>query len=286
MPVVDHNSKALFRRDGVIKLDAAITPELLNMLRLEFDAWVARSRQYSAPFGLMMDGRPRFDVEPGHCAERPALRRVASPTELSDAYLSVVRDSRIISAIAELIGSDLRFHHSKVNSKLPGAKTSVKWHQDFAYDPHSNDDLITVILLLNDVTEENGPPKVVPGSHKGPLRALWHAGVFTGAVGNEIAEQCEASSVSCIGQRGSAFLMHTRLAHASAENGSSSPRTLFIFNIGAADAVPLAPCAVPSIHQGMIVHGKEPNRVRCTPFELQTPEVPTGASFFTQQAGR
>lgn len=86
--------------------------------------------------------------------------------------------------------------------------------------------------------------------------------------------------------RGSAFLLHTRLAHASAVNRSDAARTLFIFNIGAADAVPLSPCAVPSVHQGMIVCGQEPHRIRCTPFEVKIPEIPTSASFFVQQAGQ
>lgn len=284
MTVFDAKSKDTFWHNGIIRLDAAVTPELLHVLRLEFDNWVAQSRQHSIPFGQMIDGRPRFDVEPGHCAKRPALRRVASPTELSEAYLSVVCASHLISAIAELVGPNLRFHHSKVNSKLPGTKTSVKWHQDFAFDPHSNDDLITAILLLDDVTEDNGPPKIAPGSHRGSLHSLWHNGAFTGAVCSETAKHWEAFAVPCTGQRGSAFLMHTRLAHASAENVSNAPRTLFIFNVGAADAVPLAPCAVPSIHQGKIVHGVEPNRIRCTPFELETPEIPNGASFFVQQA--
>lgn len=285
MPVVDDNSKASFWRDGVMQLEAAVEPELLDVLRAEFNGWVDRSRHHTVPFGRMLDGRPRFDVEPGHCPERPALRRVASPTELSDHYLSVVCGGRIIDATAELVGPDLRFHHSKINSKLPGTATSVKWHQDFAFDPHSNDDLITVILFLDDVTHDNGALKVAPGSHRGPLYTHWHEGVFTGTVSSEVATRLEESAMPCVGPRGLALLMHTRTAHASGTNTTTAARALYIFNVGAADAVPLAPCAVPSAHQGMLVHGEEPGWIRCTPFELQNPEIPAGASFFEQQAG-
>lgn len=112
----------------------------------------------------------------------------------------------------------------------------------------------------------------------------WYNAYLALGLHSETAKHWEAFAVPCTGQRGSAFLMHTRLAHASAENVSNALRTLFIFNVGAADALPLAPCAVPSIHQGKIVHGVEPNRIRCTPFELQAPEIPNGASFFVQQA--
>ena len=49
--------------------------------------------------------------------------------------------------------------------------------------------------------------------------------------------------------------------------------------------MPLAPSAVPSIHGGRIVRGREPSRIRSTAFDMEAPEIPSGASFFDQQAG-
>ena len=51
------------------------------------------------------------------------------------ARLVSVPVSLAIEAVADLMGPDLRFHHSKINSKLPGSATTVKWHQDFTFDP-------------------------------------------------------------------------------------------------------------------------------------------------------
>lgn len=286
MAILSDEQKSAFWRDGFLRVDDAITAQLGHELARDFSAWVEESRGHSGAYGQMLDGRPRFDVEPGHSAEHPALRRVASPTELSESYLSAITGGRATDAAAELLGPDLRFHHSKVNSKLPGAKTTVKWHQDFTFDPHSNDDLVTVILFIDDVTEQSGPPLVVPGSHQGDLHSLWHNGKFTGAVSEEVARECETRATPCTGPGGTAYLMHTRLSHASLENKSLAPRTLFIFNIGAADAVPLSPCAVPSRHQGMIIRGREPGKIRCTEYEMECPEIPQGASFFVQQAQR
>lgn len=48
----------------------------------------------------------------------------------------------VIDAAVSLLGDDVCFHHDRVNSKLPGVATTVKWHQDFTFDPHSNDDCI------------------------------------------------------------------------------------------------------------------------------------------------
>lgn len=272
-----------FRQNGFVVIDAALDTQALKPLRREFDAWVQESRAHSAPFGQMLDGRPRFDLEPGHCAERPGLRRIAAPEEISDHYLCLLKKGPLIDAVVSLIGKDVRFHHAKLNSKLPGAATTVKWHQDFTFDPHSNDDCITTMLFLDDVTSENGAPRMVPGSHIGPLYSLRQNGVFTGAIDDSIAQECEKHALECTGKAGSLCLMHTRTLHGSSANQSAFPRTLYIANLTSADAVPLSTNAVPSIRSGMIAHGQEPGKIRSIEYEMEMPEVPEGASFFNQQ---
>ena len=274
-----------FWENGVTLVKSAYSASDLEPLRLQHQRWIDESRQHEGPFGEMLDGRPRFDVEPGHARETPALRRVASPEEVSQAYLDILRGGAMIEAVADLLGANLRFHHAKLNSKLPGSGTVVKWHQDFTFDPHSNDDCITALLFLNDVTPDIGPLRVVPGSHRGPLYSLWHEGVFTGAVAAEVAAHCESEAIECLGPAGSLCLMHTRALHASSENLTPGPRTLYIATLTAADAIPLVPCAVPSSYSGSIVHGKDPGRIRSVAFTLENPEIPAGASFFDQQAG-
>lgn len=264
----------------------ALPPAQLRPLQEQFAAWVEISRAHTAPYGETIDHRARFDVEPGHCAARPALRRVSSPTEISPAYLRVMRDNRALCAITDLLGANIKFHHSKINSKLPGAATEVRFHQDFLYEPHSNHDLITALFFLDDVTDENGPLEIVPASHTGPLYSLWHDGVFTGAVDSRIAAEMSRKTVRLRGAAGAACLMHTRLLHRSAVNRSPHPRTLFIAVYSAEDALPLSPNPLPCAHAGEIVRGMRSNRVRCGSYEMEIPEVPKSASFFDQQARR
>ena len=273
-----------FWESGVVVVESAYSARDLEPLLQQHRRWIEESRHHDGPFGEMSDGRPRFDVEPGHCREKPALRRVASPEEISSAYLDILQDGPMLMAVADLLGEDLRFHHAKLNSKLPGSGTTVKWHQDFTFDPHSNDDCVTAMLFLDDITPDIGPARVVPGSHRGPLYSLWHEGIFTGAVSGEIAAQCEQKAVECLGPAGSLCLMHTRALHASSKNLTRRPRTLYIATLTAADAIPLAPCAVPSKYAGSVVHGRDPGRIRSVAFDMENPEIPSGASFFNQQA--
>ena len=94
----------------------------------------------------------------------------------------------------------------------------------------------------------------------------------------------EKTAVPCVGKAGDVCLKHSRVAHASNLNQTNQPRTLFIYNLIAADAIPLVPNAVPSKHAGMLVSGSEPGRIRTTSFNIEIPEVPKDASFFSQQA--
>ena len=273
-----------FHRDGFLYLQDIIPEQSLQELNAQFDQWVEESRQHDSPWGTTYDQRPRFDIEPGHSADSPALRRIASPVEISDAYLAFMRDNRALDAITDILGPDIRFENAKINSKQPGSATQVKYHQDFLFEPHTNDDMITVLFFLDDVTPQNGPLEIVPGTHKGPLFEHWHDGVFTGSVAETVVAEMKPQAQPCYGPAGSACLMHTRLLHGSAANLSDKPRTLFICEYTAADCHPLQSNHIPSKYMYEIVRGKPTNRVRCSSYEMIFPEVPTGASFFEQQA--
>lgn len=273
-----------FNQEGFLFLENAIPADKLLKMQIEFEQWKEESKSYSEPYGTTFDNRARFDVEPGHTADKPALRRIASPVEISETYLDVMRDSRALDAVVDLLGPNLKFENAKINAKQPGAGTQVKYHQDFLFEPHTNDDLITVLFFIDDVTEKNGPLEVVPGTHKGPLYEHWHNGVFTGAVSDSVAFEMKPKSIACYGPAGSACLMHARLLHGSASNLSDKPRTLFICEYMAEDSYPLQANHIPSKYMYEIVRGEFTGRVRCSDYEMIFPEVPKGASFFDQQA--
>ncbi len=281
---LDDEQVAAFRRDGYLTVPDAVTGDQLAALRADMDAWVDESRDHDGSWGETIDGRARFDVQPGHSAERPGLRRIQAPTEVSAVHHAVAVDSAMVDMVAALIGPDVRLHHTKVNAKQPGSSTEVRWHQDFPFTPHSNDSLVTALLMVDEVTDENGPLEVAPGSHLGPIHTLWHDGAFTGAVADDVAAGLAGDAVQCTGPAGSVCLMHTRLAHASAPNLSNRPRTLFICVYSAGDAHPCSPNPVPTVHQGLFVRGSDPGRVRVQPSEVDLPEYPKVASFFSQQA--
>lgn len=281
--VLTDDEIASYWNDGYVFVPNALSSVQLDALRTDFATWVDESRAHDAPYGETADGRARFDLQSSHSPDQPALRRVASPVDVSNAYLEAMRDNRGLDAVAQLIGPNVEFNNSKINAKHPGTATEVKYHQDFMFQPHTNEDLIACLFFLDDVTLENGPLTVVPGSHTGPLFDHWHDGVYTGTVAPEVEAAYIDHAIPVHGPAGSACLMHTRLLHGSGPNQSDEPRTLFISEYRAEDSKPLQVNHLPSPFDGEVVRGERTNRVRCSTYEMEYPEVPTGASFFEQQ---
>jgi len=278
-----HVQQDQFWSDGYLVVEGAVDNDTLAHLRAQMDAWAEESRKHTEPYGEpTVDGRPRFDLEENHSAERPALRRINNPAEISDHFYKVMTDAPMVDMVATLIGPDVKYHHCKINSKLPGSKMVVHYHQDFPYTPHTNDDVITALLLLDDVDEGNGCLMVVPGTHKGTIDSLYESGEFTGKVNPVLEEEYLKRQVPIEGKAGSVCLMHTRLLHGSETNLSRDRRrAIYLCVYSAADAIPIARNPMPSKLEGTIVRGQASQTARMVPLEVELPQQPRSASFFT-----
>jgi ectoine hydroxylase-related dioxygenase (phytanoyl-CoA dioxygenase family) len=276
-----------FWRNGYLVAPNGVTASQLERLRQEVAAWVEESRRHRAPFGPpTIDGRPRFDMGEEHSADRPALRRVNNPSDISAAYMEVVKSSAMTDMAADLIGPDVKFHHCKINLKLPGTNTEVGYHQDFAYTPHTNDDLVTCLLMLDDMTLENGCLKVIPGSHRGPLYSLYEGERFTGAVDPAVERRFKPEEVAVTGRAGSVCFMHTCLLHGSDANRSAQSRGLYICVMSAADAFPLSRNVMANPNEGMILRGHPTRIARLEARDIELPIAYKQASFFAVQGQR
>lgn len=274
---VDH-----FWEQGFVLAENGATPEQLQALSEQLNEWIEESRGHEENYGEMSDGKARFDLEAGHCAEHPKLRRVANPVDISAAYYEVLIDGVIPDMVADLIGQDVTFHHCKLNIKLPGMQTRVDFHQDHAYDPHTNDDMVTALLLLDDMSEENGCLWVVPGAHR-ERYSHFQDGKFTGKVDPKLNPELERRSVPITGKAGDVCLMHTWMVHGGPPNLSDKPRRLLICDYPAADALPLTPPMVPSLYSHKVIRGKPAKVARMIQANLELRPQYEEDSFFELQ---
>ena len=272
-----------FRHEGYLMVSDVIPPASLELLREEVDGWVSESLAKVSSWGATFDGRPRFDVAPTHGADYSALRRVDNPQCISNVYRKIVFDGIPVDLTAQLIGPDVKFHHAKINLKLPGNRFEVDYHQDFGYTPHTNEDIVTVLLLIDDMGRDDGAVKVVPGSHLEGQKSLWLEDVFTGKVDQDTAANCDARAKWITGKAGDLCFLHTSLLHASAHNTSNNRRALLISVYTAADAFPLAPSPVPNEFEGTVLRGKPERWARLSLTNVELPKNYQAASFFSIQ---
>lgn len=94
----------------------------------------------------------------------------------SEALFNLITHPKVLNVAEMLIGSEIQFNGDFwVRPKLPNEKlTTLPWHQDSAYMPHTeNDTHLTVWLPLVDVKAENGALQFLPGSHRMGLQTYY-----------------------------------------------------------------------------------------------------------------
>ncbi len=271
-PKLSEDQIRYFAEFGYLICPSGIDDSLLKRLDDQVDNWIELSRQHESNFGTTVDGKARFDLEVGHTRETPKLRRVANPVDVSEDFQEVLWDSPMVDMVAQLIGPSIRYHHCKLNVKLPGMETIVYYHQDHSYDPHTNDDMLAILLMLDDATEKNGCLRVVPGSHK-KRYSHFQKGEYVGAIDSSFNEEFNRLAVPIVASRGDVCFMHTWTVHGSRTNLSNNARRLLICDYTSADAFPLLSPALPSKYTGKIVRGEPSHvaRLRSDEFEMRTP---------------
>jgi ectoine hydroxylase-related dioxygenase (phytanoyl-CoA dioxygenase family) len=205
---------------------------------------------------------------------------VNNPAEIAEEYEEATFASAMAGMVVDLIGPNVKYHHGKINVKLAQTASRVGLHQDFSYTPHTNDDVVTALLLLDDMTAENGPLTVAPGSHRGPQLSLWQDGRFSGEIGPAERDGVEAEMVPLTGRAGDVCLMHTSLVHGSEPNRSPQRRALFISVYTAADAFMLCPSPLPNRFEGRMVAGTPARSARLTKQLVELPAQTHRGSFF------
>ena len=283
-----------YDEDGYTFVRNVLEPDVLLQLREVTDGIIQSADKVSEHTDVL-------DLEASHTPERPRVRRIKQPHLVDNFYRDLAGYQPIMDALIPLMGEHIRLRAGgKINIKAPTYGSPVEWHQDWAFYPHTNQSVLAIGILLDHMTEENGPLQVVPGTHKGPMLDHHSNGAFCGAIDGANPELDVSNAVSVTGQAGDMSIHHARLIHGSAMNTSDLPRRVLFFEYAAADAWPLA--GIESVgdlteFNSRIVHG-EPTlqpRMEDVPVRLPLPRAvhqgsiyenqrKTGQRFFNQYA--
>ena len=267
---------AFYHKHGYLGVENVLSQGGVDDLRRVTDVFVEKSREVAEHTAV-------FDLEPGHTPENPKLRRLKSPIEQHEVYRNTLHHEKILAMVSQLIGYGLRCNGNKLNMKQPGYGSPVEWHQDWAFYPHTNDDLLAVGVVIDDMTEENGPLLVIPGSHKGPVYDHHLNGHFCGAVTDPTFSDKGTTPVMV--KAGGITIHHVRMLHGSVSNTSDKPRRLLLFQYCAIDAFPLGGIVNWDAFNATIVRGEATNIPRVEPVPVRLPypgALRTGSIYESQ----
>ncbi|MBV8189026.1 MAG: phytanoyl-CoA dioxygenase family protein [Alphaproteobacteria bacterium] len=270
-----------YRRDGYLVVPRLIEGQQLADLRALTERIVQEARGVSANDEL-------YDLEATHTAALPRVRRLKPVIFKRYAFFhALARDSKITSILAQLLGPNIRQHGGKLNMKSAGYGSPVEWHQDWAFYPHTNDDVLATGIYLDDCDGDNGPLMVLPGTHLGPTHDHHVGGRFCGAMDPATSGLDFDKAVPLMGPAGSMTIHHARLVHGSALNRSNRQRRLLLHEYTAADAWPLLGVADFTEFNSRIVLGEptiEP-RVVAAPIRMPLPPADHQGSIYENQRG-
>ena len=236
-----------------------------------------------------------FDLEDGHSSDNPRLKRIKQPHQHSQFFWDIIKESKIEEILRDLLGDNVSLKTSKLNTKAPGGGAAVEWHQDWAFYPHTNDNVLALGLMLNDVDIDNGPLMVIPESHKGPVLSHFNNGVFCGAIDPDDSDFDMSKAVTLTGKARSMTIHHARTLHGSSPNNSDRDRLVLFYECNSADAWPLVgagaymkstnPVQLCNQLEKQMVCGKvsyQP-RMENVPVTIPLPPAPDYGSIFTSQ---
>jgi ectoine hydroxylase len=226
--------KRSYAEDGYLLIEGALADDVVAGLAAVMDEFVARSRG-------MTQSSVDILLAPDHTADAPKLRRIPQTVAFHPVFEAFGLHGPLIDIAEDLLGPDIRFHHSKLNFKSPDGGEEVKWHQDIQFWPHTNYGPLTIGVYLADVDDDMAPMGVVAGSHRGPIFELRDAkGGWTGAIGDEDLKRVDFTRLSWLtGPAGSITVHNCRMVHGSAANLSSRMRPLLLHTYAPCDAIPL-----------------------------------------------
>ncbi|PIW26824.1 MAG: phytanoyl-CoA dioxygenase [Rhodospirillales bacterium CG15_BIG_FIL_POST_REV_8_21_14_020_66_15] len=280
--MIDDALAAAYRDKGYIIVADIYSPDDIREMQGALAELVEGARGLTDHTGVI-------DLEPNHTPDRPRVRRIKEPFKNHPVFNRMARHPRLMAVLTALLGPAFRMHGSKINLKSAQYGSPVEWHQDWAFYPHTNDDVLAVGVMLDDMTEDNGPLLCVPGSHKGPTYDHHQDGRFLGAMDPDAPGANLDTAEMITGRAGSCSFHHARTIHGSARNISGKDRTLLLYQVTAADAWDIRGLPAGSTWDDYVasfIAGEpvlEP-RVVPTPVRLPYPPPLKGGSIYESQS--
>ena len=248
--ILSQRARETYFEQGYVVASGFLAQNWLQRMRDAYLAAVERGRE-------VVDSNEWFSVQSDHCRDAPRIQRIEKLPDQDSEFWAFVVESDISKLAADIVGPDVVYRDSMINVKSPGMGGAVDWHQDLPFYPHTNTATIQILIALFDIPEEQGPLKVVAGSHRGRIYEHYDdAGNWTGKIKERDRDSVNwDDSVTLPCHAGDAIVLHPLTVHGSGPNGSKRNRPCLIHGMSAADARSYTAMTWGNSHSGELIRG-------------------------------
>jgi ectoine hydroxylase-related dioxygenase (phytanoyl-CoA dioxygenase family) len=148
--------------------------------------------------------------------QEPGARRLANLADKGEVFIACLLEPTVLAHVAHVLGPRYKLSSLNARSADPGSDAAQPLHVDAGALPDAEGYWVcNTLWMLDDFTEENGPLRVVPGSHRSgrlPQDVLAHP----------LAPHPEEVLVT--GRKGDVVVMNSHLWHGGAANRTPRAR--------------------------------------------------------------
>jgi ectoine hydroxylase-related dioxygenase (phytanoyl-CoA dioxygenase family) len=156
-----------YRKNGFIKIDNVLVPEVLAQYRETIANAVDKEKQLDAlgrvPETNISEEAAKFQASYG----KVFTQRVNLWQRHQEIH-PLLHSKRLAGMAAAFMGAPARVWHDQALFKEPNGDNKTPWHQDTPYWPHGNvntSPALSIWIALKDATLQNGCMSYMPGSH-------------------------------------------------------------------------------------------------------------------------
>jgi ectoine hydroxylase-related dioxygenase (phytanoyl-CoA dioxygenase family) len=186
--------------DGYVVLESAIEPDFLEHLRARILAVFAEEGERAGH---------EFRTE-------EHARRLANLVDKGEVFRRAIVWPRVLECVRHVLGPDIKLSSLNARSADPNTEIGQPLHVDMAAIPDERGYWVcNTVWMLDDFTLENGPTRMVPGSHRWKQRPQ-------DVLADPLAPH--PREIMLTGKAGTIAVMNAHLWHGGTANRTSRPR--------------------------------------------------------------
>lgn len=249
--VLEQSQRESYFHNGYVVCPRALTSEWLGRTQAAYERALERSR-------AVIQSNRWFSLAPEHAREAPCVYRIERLPDQDIEFWNIASASPLGDIAADVLGSDVIYRDSMINVKPPGNRGRVSWHQDFPFYPHTNVGTIQVLTAIYDISAEQGPLTVLPGSHRRQVFEHYDdENNWTGEIHSRDLDLLDFSTAEkLVCEAGDAIVLHPLTVHGSEPNRARHARPLLNHGMSAGDSLPYTALTWGNSHTGETLRGE------------------------------